>query len=101
MEAAVVTLLACVVVVLGLRWLQRPHTAVRLHEGRAEVQRGSPPRGLVADLSDIARAAPGTDSTVLLSGAGDKTRIELQGVDDEGLAQRVRNVVRMHQQRIR
>lgn len=101
MEAAVTVVALFVAVFLALRWLGRPHTAVRLAGGSAEVQRGTPPRGLVHDLADVARALPAdAEGRVLLSGAGSRVHIDIEGLD-EGPAQRVRNVVRMHQERIR
>ncbi len=100
MEAAVVVLVVTALVVGLLKWGGRPHTEVRLHGGEAVVRRGTPPRALVHDLADIAKSTPQGEGRVLLSGAGNKVHIDIDGLD-EGLAQRVRNVVRMHQERIR
>ena len=54
----------------ALRLLSRPHTVVRVESGRASVIRGHPPAALRADLSDLARSAPGAAGRIEILGGG-------------------------------
>jgi len=100
MENALVVIVAVAAVAALFRWATRPHTAFEVHEGKLVLKRGDPPRGLVHDLADVAKAVPEARGRILLSGAGAKTHVEVKGLG-EAVGQRVRNVVQVHQRRIR
>ena len=100
MENALFVAVGVLVVVGLMRWASRPHTAFVLEEGQVRLQRGSPPRALLHDLADVAKAVPGARGRILLSGSGSTLQVEVVGLDD-GIGQRVRNVVQVHQRRIR
>lgn len=86
--------------VLALKLLGRPHTAIVIAGGRASVTRGRPPNALVGDLDDLARTVPDAHGHVWIAGRGADAHVEIRGVD-EGLAQRIRNVVGLHRASIR
>jgi hypothetical protein len=75
----------------------RAHTVIELVDGTARATRGTPPPGLVADLSSIARRATGT---IELRGGGSSLKIACEGLS-EGDQQRVRNVVLLLRDRIK
>ena len=77
----------------------RPHTLVRLNDGRATLVRGKLPPGLLSDLSDVARATR-ADGSVGLRGQQDTLRITTGGLA-EHVDQRVRNVVLLRRLQIR
>lgn len=83
-----------------LRYLSRPHTLLRVHGGRATLIRGAPPAGLVGELDAIARAAPRATGRIELTRGGHALKLGTPGLDPS-VAQRVRNVVFEHRDRIR
>jgi hypothetical protein len=94
-------LLLCIggFVAIGL-FASRPHTAIELHGGKARLVRGHLPPGLLGDLKDVARGAPGASGTVGLRGQLDTLRVTTRGLP-EHLDQRVRNVVLLRRNQIR
>jgi hypothetical protein len=101
MDAKLLLLIVVVAVVVGiLRWLSRPHTVLRIERGTVAVVRGLPPSGLVSDLMDVASHVPHATGRVELTGGGRKLDLGTPGLD-EGVAQRVRNVVFLYRDRIR
>jgi hypothetical protein len=92
--------LAFGVVLVVIKLLARPHTVVRIEGGRASVVRGRPPSGLMGELLDLAAHAPGAAGRIELLGGGHRLTLRTPGLD-EGMAQRVRNVVFLYRDRIR
>lgn len=85
---------------LGVIWLgRRPDVVVVLAEGRATVLKGDPARALVHDLEEIARFTPRARGRIEIRGSGDRLDLRTPGLDD-GVGQRVRNVVLMRKHRI-
>ena len=77
----------------GIAWaVSRPHSVVEFAEDCAVVTRGSLPRGLAAELSGVARLAPGLVGRLEIRGRGDTLKLSMKGLD-EGTEQRIRNVV--------
>ncbi len=81
--------------------ISRPHTLVRIADGKALLVRGALPPGLLRDLQGVARGlSPSDAGTLGLHGQGDTLKLAIRGLD-EGGEQRVRNVVLLQRTRIR
>lgn len=78
----------------------RPHTRVDIERGHARLVRGSLPPGLLADLGDVARAAPDASGRVTLSGRAETLRVATRELP-EHMDQRVRNVILLRRNQIR
>ncbi len=86
--------------VAGFVWfVSRPRIAIELQGGRAVLVRGALPPGLLSELKDVARQAPGEDGRVAIHGRGQTLKVTVTGLD-EGIAQRVRNVVLLRRDRL-
>ena len=100
MDTMPLVLLLVVGLVFGiLRFLSRPHTVIRIAAGEASVVRGTPPSGLVAELSRLAADAPTADGRVQLTSGGTKLELGTPGLD-RAMEQRVRNVIQQYRDRI-
>lgn len=84
----------------GAVWFfNRAHTVVRLQGGKATLDRGALPPGLLSDLGDVARMT-GADGRLELRGEGAGLKLTIKGLP-EGPEQRVRNVTLLRKDRIR
>jgi hypothetical protein len=92
--------LAFVTVLAAMRWLSRPHTVIQISDGRASLVRGSPPAGLIEELTRAARHAPAVSGRVELTGSGRRLRIAMPGLEERA-GQQIRNVVVQFRDRIR
>jgi hypothetical protein len=94
-------LAACAIGAIGffVWFISRPRISVRLGGGRAVVQRGQLPPGLLSELNDIARHLDGGAGDVQIRGTGATLKLTVRGLD-EGPAQRVRNVVLLRRDRL-
>ena len=85
--------------VAAFKALKRPGLVVAIEEGTARVKRGRPPPGLLGDLRDLCRDAGEVAGRVEVRGVGSKLDIRTPGLD-EGMRQRVRNVVMIYRDRL-
>jgi hypothetical protein len=85
-------LVAGLAILVGLRRANELFV-VDLGGGRARLARGRVPPRLLADLEDVARAAPGARGRVRVVVRSATPAVVVRGAIDEGTAQRVRNVV--------
>jgi hypothetical protein len=67
--------------------------ALRLQEGRVDVERGALPAGVLSDLRDVARMDPGARLRVRVLRERGRARVEIAGNGATATQQRVRNVV--------
>ena len=86
-------------VVAAFKALNRPGLVVAVDRGAARLERGSPPPGLLGDLRDVCREAEEAVGRIEVRGVGAKLDIRTPGLD-EGLRQRVRNVLMMYRDRL-
>lgn len=89
------------VAILVLLWraAARPRIVIRLAGGTATVVRGRPPAQLVTELGMVAALAPAAEGRVEIGGRAGRVELWTPGLE-EGVAQRVRNVVRLHGSRL-
>ncbi len=94
----------CVVLALSfyalIRWGGRPHTVVRFSEGKARLERGQLPTGLLGDLTDAAQTHPQGKGLLSIWGQYESLDLSFSDLEPE-LEQRIRNVVLLRRKHIR
>jgi hypothetical protein len=82
-----------------LMWLSGVRVAVKLRPRGAELIYGDLPPSLRSDIHEIARSTRAS-GLLVLKGRGDRLRVETSSDLDDGVAQRLRNVVHLHRDRL-
>ncbi len=80
-------------------FVSRARVVVALCHGTAQVVRGDLPGGVFAEIRDVARHAPRAAGRVEIRGRRGTLGIAFTGLD-EGTAQRLRNVLLLHRDRL-